>query len=183
MPLSRIFGEIWSYFKRVLADRHSYVGVRPLAPEVAPPGARKVRDPLAPGAEAPFGHVLDADDFVGNVCVVCGRKAALFIVQGNYVGACPNCLALRIAHLRGRSATTLPDWLISLESEAFREVEAQQRREDASLTVTWDDLVRCDRCHRLIALSEARYFIPTGAQSSPPYCPECRAPVSDGTSS
>lgn len=121
-----------------------------------------------------FKWLQAAGVFVGKFCVQCQCHRALFIVRGQYVGLCPGCVVDRIAGLRD-SGQAIPDWVVILDDEAQKEVHAQGEREEQLLQVRWDDLSRCDRCGKVMHISDARYWFPPRTTSSPPYCKDCRA--------
>ena len=122
--------------------------------------------------------ILLGDEFVGQMCLVCGMHAALFVVQGGHVGLCPKCVADRISRLR-EGAPSLPEWITVLEQEATREERHQRRKQDREFELRWDDMYKCNRCDRLIHKRDARYYFEPGSSSSPPYCQNCYNTLSE----
>ena len=120
-----------------------------------------------------FRRITSVDTFVNRSCVECGCDAALFISAGRFVVLCPSCASRRIAAYRRGEGRPEPDWIGILEREALREATRQARQEEATYTVTLDDLWKCARCGKLIQPREARYYLAPGLASSPPYCEPC----------
>ncbi len=125
--------------------------------------------------------------FVNHLCVKCGYHGALFVFDSKYVAPCPKCVSERIADLRreGHPIPTGVAWkegqltdfekLAILENEARREVIYQDKKEQGTLQVSFDDMVKCASCGKLILMKDGRAFFPEGGMSSPSYCIDCHS--------
>lgn len=118
-------------------------------------------------------QVFTRESLSGHSCFECGKKAALFVVKGHYLGDCPSCIVRRICALKLRGAAK--QWMEDLLWEAEKEVKYQEKKENETFALNLDDFYRCHRCDRVIHQNDARYFFPPGTTSSHPYCIECRA--------
>jgi uncharacterized C2H2 Zn-finger protein len=142
-------------------------------------GGRYVRDTL----DLLHRLALGADHFVERWCVECGYEGTTWVhPDGGLVMRCPRCLRERVRALR-RERGSLPDPVAYLETMAERDLARQSLENRWDLTVEFDVFVRCDRCDALLERDDARYWLPEGATSSPPYCRPCYAELREGTGS
>lgn len=125
-----------------------------------------------------YRRALGADRFLAQWCARCGHEGTAWADgEGGVVIRCPRCLRERVRSLR-EVHDSLPGSVDYLETMADRDLE-RQSLENHDLTVDFDVFYRCDRCDGLIHLDDARYWIPPGESSSPPYCRPCHAELSE----
>lgn len=105
-------------------------------------------------------------------CRRCLYPVGLYTFSVGWFSQCPNCLKGRI---EGLLAEGLP-----LEGElgfTYRsvcgEVARHDERQFGELTVEMPSFYRCARCDALMMAPNARYYVPPGEFSSPPYCQGC----------
>jgi hypothetical protein len=136
--------------------------------------------PVATGEGAEMSEAaITGDRFRDNHCVRCWDRGALYCFEENYVSLCSRCTIERIERLAG-VGRELPPSVLWLHWEAEKELRAQAKREREKLSIVFDDMCRCARCTALIQTKDARYWIPEGGNSSPPYCKECREILASG---
>jgi hypothetical protein len=151
--------------KLALADDATRWAAMSALGKIVPGFTESLRDDSRSWAE-----VLEVDVFVDHACARCGTHGALFATPRMF-SACPKCLAERIRELRSLGRE-LPPWLYYLEGAASGEADAQDRRADAALTVSFDDFMRCVRCGAVVPERQVRY-LPTGPNVMSPHCAAC----------
>lgn len=126
-----------------------------------------------------YRRALGSDRFLARWCARCGHEGTAW-ADGEYgvVLRCPRCLRERVRALR-EEVGELPGAVDYLETMANRDLERQSVDYRADLTVDFDVFCRCAQCDRLIHRDDARYWLPPGASSSPPYCQPCRAELAE----
>lgn len=92
---------------------------------------------------------------------------------------CPKCCGERMRRLMARR-DDLPWWV---EWVALRVEDVAESQEACRLQVPevrFDDYLVCARCRRVIIEDQARYWVPPGGGTCPPYCVPCREKVARG---
>jgi len=132
------------------------------------------------GRDAELARAAVAGDrFRGSWCAKCGGFGALFCFEGDYASVCCRCTIERIERLAG-GGHTLPPSVLYLHWAADQELKAQARRARQKLSVRWDDLCRCRRCHGFLREKEVVYWRPAGSSRLYPVCAPCREILDSG---
>ena len=134
--------------------------------------SREREEPMFPAHAVVSRHPWDAvlhQPQEAERCPACWLPLGLYVVRGQYRVLCAPCTLERVERL----PRPLPEWLGILEDEVRWEVQHLKRKRAATLTVSWDDLVRCGSCSGLLLIHGAKYRPEAGVGQ--PLCQMCFA--------
>jgi len=105
-------------------------------------------------------------------CRRCLYPVGLYTFSVGWFVQCPNCLKARIEDVLSEGLPLEGELAFTYRS-VCTEVAKHDERQFGELTVEMPRFCRCARCDELVMAEDARYYVPPGEFSSPPYCRPC----------